>query len=99
MRSAGQVLQPQMFPIWRVATYIRLIVRFLNKFTGKKLKEARPELIKQFENKAERSKMFTEFVLNGENVDHVALLQARRQIRKKKAGLVTRPFPETSESI
>ncbi len=62
-----------------------VLMRFLSRFNSKKLRDARPELVKAFESKSERQKLFVSFFLNEENMDAVQLMHCRSQIQTKKA--------------
>ena len=67
-------------------------VRFMRRFSAKRLGNVKPQLIERYADKTQRAKLFVDFMLCKEDLDRVSLMHRRRIIQRRKAKLVFRPM-------
>jgi hypothetical protein len=67
-------------------------MRFLRRFSTRKMKGLAPALLERFQNKETRAFLFVDFVHTGGDLERMKLLQTKRRLQSQRSNLTFRPL-------
>ena len=70
-------------------------MRFMRRFSAKKMAKASPELLERFRDKESRHELFSDFVNSKEDVAQMKLTHSRRLTNKHSSEQAYMPFTES----